>query len=94
MAARHKGGYYYYIITDYYCNTKYPYVCFTRIFSCVSCAAKKGLTIDDVGMSKDTAVFPMIPPVSAGFETGDFVKKKLGDLPQNDSSFELNRHKK
>ena len=37
----------------------------------------KGLTIDDVGVWRDTA-FQEIRP---GFETGDFVKEKLGGLP-------------
>ena len=43
----------------------------------------KGLTIDDVGVSTDTA-FQEIRP-AAGFETGDFGKEKLGRLPWNDS---------
>ena len=39
----------------------------------------KGILIDDVGVSRDTA-FQEQP--GAGFETGDFVKKKLaGALP-------------
>ena len=47
-------------------KTKYPYflVC-------------KGLSIDDLGVSRDTTVFREIRP-GAGFETGDFVKEKLG----------------
>ena len=44
---------------------------------------REGLTIDDVGLSRDT-VFQEIRP-GDGFETGDFVKEKLGVLPQNDS---------
>ena len=47
-------------------KTKYPY-----IFLC----AKKGLNMDDVGVSRDI-VFQEIRP-GAGFETGDFVKEKL-----------------
>ena len=44
----------------------------------------KGLTIDDVGVSRDTVPQEIGP--GAGFETGDFVKEKLGEgLPQNDS---------
>ena len=43
----------------------------------------KGLSIDDVGVSRDT-VFQEKRP-GAVFETGDFVKEKLGGLPQNDS---------
>ena len=43
----------------------------------------KGLTIDDVGVSRDTA-FQKIRP-GAVFESSDFVKEKLGGLPQNDS---------
>ena len=40
----------------------------------------KGLSIDDVGVSKDT-VFKEIRP-GAGFEIGGyFVKEKLGGLP-------------
>ena len=39
----------------------------------------KGLSIDDVGVSRDT-VFQEIRP-GAGFETGDFVEDKLGGLP-------------
>ena len=39
----------------------------------------KGLSIDDVGVSRDT-VFQEIRP-GAGFETSDFVKKTLGGLP-------------
>ena len=38
--------------------------------------AKKGLSIDDVGVSRDTA-FQEIRP-GAGFEAGDFVREKLG----------------
>ena len=50
----------------------------------VSCACK-GLSIDDVGVSRDT-VFREIRP-GADFETGDFVGEKFGGggLPQNDS---------
>ena len=40
--------------------------------------ATLGLSIDDLGMSRDT-VFQEIRP-GAGFETGDFVKEKLGGL--------------
>ena len=36
----------------------------------------KGLTIDDIGVSRDT-VFQEIRP-GVGFETADFVKEKLG----------------
>ena len=43
----------------------------------------KGLSIHDVGVSRDT-VFQKIRP-GAGFETGDFVKEKFGGLPWNDS---------
>ena len=43
----------------------------------------KGLTIDDIGVSRDT-VFQKIRP-GAAFETGDFVKEMLGGLPENDS---------
>ena len=50
-------------------NKKHPYI----FFVC------KGLTIDDVGMSRNT-VFQEIRP-GAGFETADFVKEKLGGLP-------------
>ena len=39
----------------------------------------KGLSIDGVGVSRG-AVFQEIRP-GAGFETGDFVKEKLGGLP-------------
>ena len=39
----------------------------------------KGLSIDDVGVSRDT-VFQEIRP-GAGFETSDFVKEMLGGLP-------------
>ena len=39
----------------------------------------KGLSIDDVGVLKDT-IFQEIRP-GAGFETGDFVKEKLAGLP-------------
>ena len=42
----------------------------------------KGLSIDD-GVSRDN-VFQEVRS-GAGFETGDFVKEKLGGLPQNDS---------
>ena len=38
----------------------------------------KGLSIDDVGVSRD-AVLQKIRP-GAGFETGDIVKEKLGGL--------------
>ena len=37
---------------------------------------RKGLSIDDIGVSRDT-VFQEIRP-GAGFETGDFVGEKLG----------------
>ena len=39
--------------------------------------AKEGLSIDDVGVSRDTAVSQEIRP-GAGFKTGDFVKEMLG----------------
>ena len=39
----------------------------------------KGLSIDDVEVSRGT-VFQEIRP-GVGFETGDFVEKKLGELP-------------
>ena len=44
----------------------------------------KGLSIDDVGVSRDT-VFQEIWH-GVGFETADFVKEKLGGLPQHDDS--------
>ena len=53
----------------YYLRKKYP---------CIFLCAKKGLTIDNVGVSVDT-VFQVIRP-GAGFETGDFVEKRLGGL--------------
>ena len=40
--------------------------------------ALKGLTTDDVEVSMDT-VFQLIRP-GAGFETGDFVREKLGEI--------------
>ena len=50
-----------------YCRkTKYPY-----IFSC------NGLSIDDVGVSRDTTVFQEIRS-GARFETGNFVREELG----------------
>ena len=42
----------------------------------------EGLSIDDVGVSRDT-VFQEIRPV-AGYETADFVIEKLGGIPQNE----------
>ena len=39
----------------------------------------KGLSIDGVGVSRGTVVQEIRPGV--GFETGDFVKEKLGGLP-------------
>ena len=39
----------------------------------------KGLSIDDVGVSRDTVSQEIRP--GAGFETGDFVEEKLGGLP-------------
>ena len=53
-----------------------------RFSSANSTCLCKGLSIDDVGVSRDT-MFHEIPP-GAGFETGDFVKDKLGGLPWND----------
>ena len=44
---------------------------------------RKGLFIDDVRVSRDTA-FREIRP-GACFKTGDLVQEKLGGLPQNDS---------
>ena len=38
----------------------------------------KGLSIDDVGVSRD-AIFQRIR-LGAGFETGDFVKEKFGGI--------------
>ena len=38
----------------------------------------KGLSIDDVGVSRDTVSQEIRP--GAGFETGDFVAEKLGGL--------------
>ena len=49
---------------------------------------RKGLSIDDVGVSRDT-VFQEIRP-GADFETGDFVKERLGELPKKDSP--MNNH--
>ena len=43
----------------------------------------KGLTIDDVGVPRGTVLQEIRP--GAGFEPYDFVKEKLGGLPQNDS---------
>ena len=42
----------------------------------------KGLSIDDVGVSRDT-IFQenLIRPGAGGFETGNFVEEKLGGLP-------------
>ena len=51
---------------------KYTYSLYVSVF--------KSLSIDDVGMSRDTAFQEMIRP-GAGFETGDFVKERLGGLP-------------
>ena len=49
----------------------------------------RALSIDDVGVSRDT-VFEEIRP-GAGFETGDFDKERLRGLPQNDApAFSLN----
>ena len=45
---------------------KHPYI----LFVC------KGLSIDDIGVSRDTVFQEMRP--GAGFETGDFVKKNWG----------------
>ena len=39
---------------------------------------RKGLSIDDVGVSRDTVLREIRP--GAGFETGDFIKEKLGGL--------------
>ena len=39
----------------------------------------KGLSIDDVGVSRDI-VFQEVRP-GAGFETGDFVQEEMGGLP-------------
>ena len=47
----------------------------------------KGLSIDDVGVSRDT-VFQEIRP-GAGFETDDTVKEELGGLPLFCFFFEL-----
>ena len=44
----------------------------------------KGLTIDDVGVSRNT-VFQEIRP-GDGLETADFVKQELGRPPQNESA--------
>ena len=50
----------------------------TNIHIC-SYVQRKVLSIDDVGVSRDT-VFQELRP-GAGFETGGFVKEKLGGLP-------------
>ena len=55
-------------------KTKYP---------CISLCAK-GLSIDDVGVSRDTVCQEIRP--GTGFKTADFVEEKLGELPWNDSS--------
>ena len=39
----------------------------------------KGLSVDDVGVSRDTTFLQIRS--GAGYETGDFVKEKLGGLP-------------
>ena len=54
-------------------KTKYPYT----FLLC------KGLSIDDVLVSRDTVLEEIRP--GAGFETGDFVKEKFGGLPLNGS---------
>ena len=46
-------------------------------FSCCMQSSKKGLSIDGVGVSRDT-VFLLEIRTGAGFETGDFVREKLG----------------
>ena len=43
----------------------------------------KALSINDVGVLRDT-VFMDIPP-GVGFQTGYLVKQKLGGLPQDDT---------
>ena len=43
----------------------------------------KGLSADDVGVSRDAAFQEIWP--GAGFETGEVVREKLGGLPYNDS---------
>ena len=48
----------------------------------------KGLSIDDVGVPRDT-VFQEVRS-GAGFETGDFVNEKMGELPWNDSTYSQN----
>ena len=45
----------------------------------------KGLSIDDVGVSRDAVFQEIRPGAGFGFETGDFVKEELGGLPYNDS---------
>ena len=67
MAARHKEG-------RIQLKIKYPRIYFLEC---------KGLSIDDVGVSRDT-VFQEIRP-GADFETGDFVQERLGELPKKDS---------
>ena len=47
----------------------------------------KGLTVDGVGVSKDTVLQEIRP--GGGFETGDIAQEKLGKLPQNDA-FDVN----
>ena len=37
------------------------------------------ISIDDVGVSRDTVL--QEARLGAGFETGDFVKEKMGSLP-------------
>ena len=44
----------------------------------IYCLVCKGLSIDDVEVSRDTVVQEIRP--GAGFETGDFVKETLGGL--------------
>ena len=47
-----------------------------RVYLHIYVLVRKGLSIDDVGVSRESAFQEMRP--GAGFETGDFVKEQLG----------------
>ena len=54
-----------------------------KIYILLYFLACEGLSNDGAGL-ENGAVFQELRP-GAGFETGDFVKYKLGGLPQNDA---------
>ena len=63
---------------EHFMAARHEEACYEKSI-CIYYLVCGGLSIDDVGVSRDTVLQEMRP--GAGFKTGDFVKEKLGGLP-------------